>query len=50
MLFLIVKRIIKNPEKYDDSFKSRILKSAKTIKELFLPEFNSYFSFAARVI
>ena len=40
---LIVKRIIKSPEKYDDSFKSRILKSAKTIKELFLPEFNTYF-------
>ena len=39
---LIAKRIIKNPTKYPDNQKIRILNAAKKIRELYLPEFEEY--------
>ena len=39
---LIAKRIIKNPDNYTDSYKIRVLRAAKKIKELYLPEFSQY--------
>ena len=40
---LSVRKMIKNPDKYSDTEKSRVLAAAKKIKESFLPEFTEYF-------
>ena len=40
---LLVKRILKNPFKFTNSYKLQILKSSKKIKELYLTEFINYY-------
>lgn len=39
---LLIKRMIKNPEKYSEIQKIKTLKAARKIKELYLPEFDQY--------
>jgi len=40
---LQVRKILKNPDKYSDTEKFKILEAAKKIKSAFLPEFSEYF-------
>lgn len=39
---LLIKRMVKNPEKYSEIQKIKTLKAARRIKELYLPEFEQY--------
>ena len=40
---LQAKRIIKNPDKYDDATKYNLINAIQKIRELYLDEFSEYF-------